>query len=591
MERGSNIMMTERLQKNFVRTMAMVGTALVLLVANACSSSSAEQCSIGTAGDLDCEHILGVSTGQAFCDNGTCRPKGAAPPAQNDNDAGPTSSPCVSTAQCTAENGNKPSICKEPGIKPCIPLANDTCEVAGDGWKQAKNPIFVGVLMSKTNSADNSILSYSVTNEKGIRLAEEEWLAATTGGLNVGGERRPIVNIYCDIKGDPDLARKSFDFVTLGAGAPAVIAETPLELAWFIDSAQQRGTFVYLTEYGCDDIAPTGKLNGLCYTNVPPFNFSQPLLQEWFKETEGHIRTDRGLASTDKLKAVLLASRKGQTASTATLIDGLNAELELNGAKVSTQTTQYREINPQTFPDGSINYLATAEAIATFSPDIVITLEARDFHLWYMPLIEANWPAALSYRPRYIGTDNIAFAKRFAVSVGGNEALRQRIGGVWTALDDTTQPVFDDFMARYKARYNEENLDRVTSGFDAFNGTAYGIAAALTTATVQANSLKGTDIGAGMKRLTAAPAATNLLPSLIPAALATLANGGTIDLIGTVSSMDWDPVNGCPGADSSVFCPVRDEGTQGIYVDDLGFFYRHKTKTFDPPLPFNGVCP
>jgi hypothetical protein len=461
--------------------------------------------------------------------------------------------------------------------------------VSGDGWKQAKNPIFVGVLLSKTLASDNSVSSYSVTNEKSIRLAEEEWLAATTGGLNVGGERRPIVNIYCDIKGDAETARRHFDFVTLGAGAQAVITETPLEAAWFIDAAQTRGTFVYLTEFGCDDIAPTGKLNGLCFTNTPPYNFSQPLMKEWVKATEAHVRTERGLPANAKIKTVLLAARNGQTASTATFIDGLNADLEINGQPVSGQPMQYREVNPQVLTDGTVDYVKTAQAIAAFAPDIVVTLEARDFHLWYMPLIETNWPSTLTYRAKYIGTDNIAFAKRFAVSVGGNEALRQRIDGVWTALDDTTQPVFDDFMTRYQARYGQENADRVTTGFDAFNGTAFGIAAALTSGTVQASALKGSDIGQGMKRLVSGTT-TTLLPRLIPSALATLANGGSIDLIGTVSSMDWDPVNGCPGADASIFCVYRDVG-QTLYVDDLGLSYRHKTKTFDPALPFTDVCP
>ena len=575
--------------KNAIRlSTLLVGAAVFALVA-ACSSLGADQCAAGTSGDLDCERVLGVATGQAVCDLGTCRAKGNAPPAQNDTDAGPTVSPCVSTAQCTTENGNRPSICREPGIKPCVPIASETCEVNGDGWKEAKNPIFVGVLLSKTQLSDNSILSYSVTNEKGIRLAEEEWLAETTGGLNVGGERRPIINVYCDIKGDPDTARKQFDFVTLGVGAQAVIAETPSELAWFVDAAQTRGTFVYLTEYGCDDIAPTGKLNGLCFTNSPPFDFGKPLMKEWVKETEARVRTDRALDPTGKVKAVLLAARAGQSASISTYIDGLNAEIEINGMPASMQPTLYREINPVLLPDGTVDYLKTAQAVAAFGPDLVITLEARDFHLWYMPLIEANWPAGLGYRARYIGTDNIAFARRFAVSVGGNEPLRKRIDGVWTALDTTTQPVFDDFLKRYQARYAEENVDRVTTGYDAFNGTAFGIAAALTSGTVQASALKGSDIGKGMKRLDSGPT-NELLPKNIPTALATLANGGSIDLVGAVSSMDWDPVNGCPGADAAVFCVYRDVG-QSLYVDDLGFAFRHKTKTFDPPLPHSAICP
>jgi hypothetical protein len=576
--------------RSLLRKSALLLSGLALAVVGACTSSGAEQCSVGASGDLDCERVLGVASGQAFCDVGTCRPKGNPPPAQNDTDAGPTASPCVSTAQCTTENGNRPSICREPGVKPCVPLANDDCTVSGDGWKQAKNPVFVGVLLSKTSSADNSVVSYSVTNEKGIRLAEEEWLAETTGGLNVGGERRPIVNVYCDIKNDPDTARKYFDFVTLGVDAQAVITDDPHSLAWFLDSAQQRGTFVYLSEFGCDDIAPTGKLNGLCFTNVPPFDFSRPMMKEWVKATEAQVRTQRAIPLTTKIKAVLLAARQGQTASTSTFIDGLNADLEINGQPASAQPTLYKEMNPQVLPDGTVDYVATAKTVAAFAPDIIVTLEARDFHLWYMPLIESNWSTALSYRPHYVGTDNIAFARRFAVSVGGNEALRHRVNGVWTALDNTTQPVFDDFMTRYEARYGQPNIDRVASGYDAFNATAYGIAAALTSSTVQANALKGTDIGQGMKRLSSGTTTTNLEPKLIPAALATLANGGSIDLVGAVSAMDWNPVNGCPDADSSVFCVYRDVG-QGLYVDDLGFRYRYKTKTFDPPLPFSGVCP
>jgi branched-chain amino acid transport system substrate-binding protein len=557
---------------------------LGFVVAIGCNSTSADQCTAGRGGDSDCERILGVASGQAVCDNGTCRAKASTPP---------TSIPeggaqgCVSTEQCTADNGGKASICRQPGVSPCVPLANDLCDVSGDGYKQAANPIFVGVLINKTILAENNAVQpYDTVVEKDIKLGESEWLNATNGGLNIGGERRPIVNIYCDIKYDPDTARRAYDHVTLGVGAPAIITESPEDIYPYIDDAKTRGTFFYLTEFGSDEVAATGKLNGLVYTNYPAITYSLPLMKEWVTRLEAEIRAERGMAPTDKLKVVTLGPRDVDS-STSGYLDALK-DLTINGAPASTEADNYREVNPlATINGSSTDYFATAQAVADFKPDIVVTLEARDFHLWYLPLIEASW-SATGPKPHYVTTESAAFPRRYQVSVAGNDELRHRVGGIWQALYDDNG-VLDDFLSRYQSYYKEENVDFVISGYDAFYSTAYGIGAALTTSTVNAANLKGADIGDALKSRLESGTRTKLVPGAIPTALATLAQGGSIDLDGTTGPLDWDPLTGASGVDSAVYCVGR-QPDQSLTIVENGLYYREKTKALDGTASLT-ACP
>jgi branched-chain amino acid transport system substrate-binding protein len=569
---------------NLLRAASVGLLAVALAVEGGCQSSSADQCSAGPSGDADCDRILGLSLGQAFCDDGTCRPKATPPPAAG-NDGGPQG--CVSTEQCTAENGGRASICPEPGVKPCVVLANDLCDVSGEGYKQAKDPIFVGVLINKTILAENdAVQPYDTVVEKDIKMAEAEWLNATNGGLNIGGERRPIVNVYCDIKYDPDTARAAYDHVTLGVGAQAVITESPEDIYPYIDDAKTRGTFFYLTEFGSDEVAATGKLNGLVYTNYPAITYSLPLMKEWVKHLETKIRADRGLSATDKIKVVTLGPRDVDS-STSGYLDKLK-DLEINGAPASTQPESYREVNPLSTIDGSAtDYFATAQAIATFAPDLIVTLEARDFHLWYLPLIEASWPSATP-RPLYVTTESAAFPRRYAVSVAGNEELRHRVGGIWQALYDDNG-VLGDFLSRYQSYYKEENVDFVISGFDAFYSTAYGIAGALTTSTVQGAKLTGSDIGEALKSRLQSGTVTKLAPGEIPAALATLQQGGSIDLDGATGPLDWEPLTGASGVDSAVYCVGR-APDQSLTIVENGLYFREKTHAIEGVANPN-ACP
>lgn len=564
------------------RAWASVSLSVLLALTLApagCGIPSADQCSIGGGGDHQCERILGVAAGQAFCDNGTCRPKAPPAPAQGGQDA----PACVSTAQCTTENGGRPSVCLEPGVKPCVNIVNDVCYAVGDGWKEAKSPIFVGVLVAKTileNDGSETPQPYSELLEKSIQMAEAEWFAQTTGGLNVGGVRRPLVAVYCNHKADQELLKRAYDHLTLGLGAPAVIAEVASDVLPFIDDVKARGTFLYLSDGGSETLGPIGKTNGQAYYSVAPATYSVPLMKEWVKRLEAQVRAARALPPETPIKVATVGARIPTTADYLTQLEN---ELELNGGKAHDQPASYKEFNPVYSTTHDPDFFAVAQAVVAFEPDIILTTEGRDFHLWHLPLIEALWPASRPFKPHYVTTEDAAFPLRLAHSVGGNDALRKRIDGAWLALDPESQPVFDDFMKRYEARFKEPNESEVITGFDAFYATAYGIAAALTSATVQPSSLKGTDIAAALSaRLVGGEGAqkTPFVPSMIAPSVASLAQGGKLDLVGTTGALDWDPVTGTAGQDAALYCVVREPGV-GINVIDAGLYYHYRTKSIE----------
>src|SRR5262249_31611602 len=154
------------------------------------------------------------------------------------------------------------------------------------------------------------------------------------------------------------------------------------------------------------------------------------------------VRAERALSADAPIKVAALGARLPPTADYLT---SLANTLEFNkGVKAKDQPTNYREFNPIYTPTSDPDYYAVAQAVVAFAPDVVVTTEARSFHLWFLPLIEALWPSARTYRPKYATTENAAFPARYANSVGGNDALRKRVGGAWPALDPASQPVFDD---------------------------------------------------------------------------------------------------------------------------------------------------
>lgn len=582
-----NVRLMSSLLRAAVAVAAVVGSTLA-----GCSTTSADQCTTGASGDSDCEGVLGVAVGAAFCDNGTCRLKATPPTALTDGgvssnpdggkDAKPP--PCVSTEKCTEANGGRPSVCARPGVSECLALETDSCKVApGDGWKDAANAIYVGVLLSKT--FDGSPNLYDETNEKIMQLAESEW-RTQSAQFTVGDAHHPIVGVYCDTQGLPDLTKTVFDHLTLNLKAPVVIGGGPDSVTPILDVAKERDTFLYLSEYGCDDLLLGGQVNGRCYTSGPPTDYSFPMVQERVKLLEAKIRADRALAAGTKIKVALLASRTNAGPSNTAYIDRVRKELKFNDAFAADQPDFYKEVGPVE-AGGETDYLATAKVLTTFAPDIIVTFEARAFHFYYMPMVEASWPSGP--RPYYVTTESAAFTRRYQVSVGGNEELRHRVSGVWFPTIPEIVPVYDDLSLRYAAAYPPEtDPGGISSGLDAFYASAYGIAAALTSVTVSAD-LKGGDVGRAMKRLVGGEMVTQLKPVSIPAALDQLKSGKSIDLVGSLNLLDWDPVSGTATTDAGLYCVYR-EPDQKLLVDDAHYAFKVATKTFVPPA-FPGECP
>ena len=82
---------------------------------------------------------------------------------------------------------------------------------------------------------------------------------------------------------------------------------------------------------------------------------------------------------------------------------------------------------------------------------------------------------------------------------------------------------------------------------------------------------------------------TQLKPVSIPAALDQLKSGKSIDLVGSLNLLDWDPVSGTATTDAGLYCVYR-EPDQKLLVDDAHYAFKVATKTFVPPA-FPGECP
>src|SRR5262245_19381105 len=85
--------------------------------------------------------LLGLSTAQcettADCqargsafDGFVCGPSNTCVmPAKGNSGPVAAADVCESSDKCTAANGGRPSLCREPGKDPCVPIATDECPI------------------------------------------------------------------------------------------------------------------------------------------------------------------------------------------------------------------------------------------------------------------------------------------------------------------------------------------------------------------------------------------------------------------------------------------------------------------------------
>lgn len=539
-------------------------------------SATSEQCTV----DSDCEPILGVAQGAALCELGQCSRRGT--PQPSTADAGVTVEACTTTAKCTTDLGS-PAVCLKPGIDPCVKLTSTECPEVSANYNKGSNPVFLGIAMPTTTFKDGAEAdnAYAVTSMNGARMALEQWDVETGGGIVVGATRRPLVGIFCNTRGDANTIDAIYTHLSVRVDAKAIIAMNTADASQLVARTTNDERLLYVTDGGQDSVTGGVATRGLVWFQSPSALLEIPARIKWLEMTEARIRQQRALDASTPIKVVQVDITEVGAKQRA---DALAAAVMFNGKSAADNGTNYVRLSRPNRETSTVFELA--QTIVGARPEVVMGLGlGTAWHQQLMPAIEALWPSDVA-RPYYImGSEENANAARWPVSIGLNDDLRARFQGAVLAqeLSDTrTRSRFNtDYMARYSAPGNN-----IAGGYDAIYVLGYTVAGALRSPTTVLDRLSGADFAKQFSRLI--PGSDNgvrretwpNIPSLIGTGVGKLAAGGGLDIEGTQSLLDWNPLDGTQLNDATTYCGVRNPSSGLVSPMGTGFVYQTRTKTF-----------
>ncbi len=265
---------------------------------------------------------------------------------------------------------------------------------------------------------------------------------------------------------------------------------------------------------------------------------------------EPALRKTRVLGHDEAMRVALVRT---DNTSGIGLSDSLVSSLRYNGKSIAENgDAAYREM-VMADTGGRAGRISEDDGVVTqlaaFRPHVV--LDAAGEVGTVVARLEAAWPPAERFRPSYLAQGTLSGAD-LGASVAKNPELARRLFGVDTAVDT---PAVAKFVLRYNQVFSAgiTALEASDAPYDAFYLLAYAIAA-LGDAPIDGPSLSrvlarlqsGTPVDVG--------------PGGIYAALGALGRGESIDLRGTVTSLDFDDATGDAPATYAVFCFRSDAG-------------------------------
>jgi ABC-type branched-subunit amino acid transport system substrate-binding protein len=389
---------------------------------------------------------------------------------------------------------------------------------------------------------------------RAVDLARRDFIDVSNGlpSARPGGPVRPLAVLACDDGEDPPrAARHLVDDV----GVPAVIgfarSKEVVDLA--VDLFNPRGVLA-LAANTASMISDIPRLPGrprlVWRTTISGPIIARSMAAVVGTVIEPELRRTRFLGRDEPMRVALVRT---DNTSGIGLSDSLVSSLRYNGKSVAENgDATYREMvmadtggraGRITEDDGVVAQLAA------FRPHVVLdaagevgTLVAR---------LEATWPPAERFRPSYLAQGTLSGAE-LGTSVSRNPELARRLFGVDTAIDT---PAVAKFVLRYNQVFSPAitALEASDAPYDAFYLLAYAIAA------LGDGPIDGASLARAIPRLQGGTP-VDVGAGGIYAALGTLGRGESIDLRGTVTSLDFDDATGDAPASYAVFCFRSDSG-------------------------------
>jgi serine/threonine-protein kinase len=472
---------------------------------------------------------------------------------------------CTSNRACVAAGGGHPALCrKDDGV--CVPLESVDCHVLAEpGDLQSDATVWIGAMfaISRADAAADSDHAM-----RAVDLARRDFVE-TTGGLppaRPGGPRRPIAVVACDDGADPDRAAAHLvDVVRVPAIIGFARSKEVLDLAAtrFVPRGVMALAANTATMLRSIPRVP-GQPRLVWRTTISADMRAAPEIPLVADVIEPALRAVPGLLRPGEPMRVAFGRVKNPTG--VSYADIYIGNLRFNGKSATENGDAFRQVSlPDSLvagrADGEMDRVV-AELIA-FDPHLI--LHGGSLGADVARPLEQRWPASRRRRPRYLFGE-LTEPEMFAL-LRERPDVRGRILGVETV---STTPQMGKFVIRYNEVFSPpvKLAEAVTAPYDAFYVFAYA-AAALGEAPLTGVSLSG-----AIARLVPPGEAIDVGPGGIHQAFTALAAGRSIDLVGTVTSLDFDLETGDATADFAVHClastgffDARDVIESGIYFD------------------------
>ncbi len=509
-----------------LRALALVALATVC----ACSvivSGAEEQCHT----DADC-------AARGFPATTTCSPDSVC--------VAPGGS-CTTNAECIAQAGNQPAICRKSDHT-CAPLLSEDCpKVYGD--PSDDNAIVLGSIFTLKGVNTSS----GVARTNSVELAASEFQQTVVGVPGGAGDKpRPLVFVECDDSSDNTVATRAANHL-VDVGVPAVIGPggSGIVTAVAQDATIPAGMFLISPSATSTSLSA---FNDLVWRTAPSDVVQAIALRDQVSALETKFKADNAV------KAVKLDVVYQNNAYGTGLLDAVSKGLTINGLPL-TDPGNAGFFNPYSYDATALDPSAAAGNVLTDTPSIIVLFGTSEIITKLLTPVEQNWPAQTP-RPLYLIAD-AGRKQELLDAVNGNDALRARVRGT---VPGTSNPLFSAFSLRYQGQFGSTAaVFGMAGAYDSVYLLAYAITS-LGTAPVT-----GAAIAGAMSKMVGG-AKTDVGPAGIKDALQVLQSGNAIDINGASGPLDFDLSAHEAVSDIDVWCISKD-GTGSPVFASSGRFY------------------
>ena len=462
---------------------------------------------------------------------------------------------------CVAAHGGAPFVCRASDGA-CVAVASDDCtptfEPADLG---ADDTVWIGAMFpTKGPGAE----THGAMNVAGTELARQEIARSTSALVGSGASLHVprIALVACDDSVDPmRAARHLVDDV----GVPAILG---------FDSGQEIVDVAgsYLIQH--DVLTVASLTTSPLVTRLPRPAGVPPLVWRTTFNLESVADATAQMVHAFDLgpKTIRVSLAHGDSVAAQAFAERLYRKLIFNGKSAMDNAGDYQEIAFPAAAHQPADVARVVDAIVQKSPAIVIALGSYQMTVPIVAGVEAHWPAGAP-RPTYLVPNDTL--ELFAPFLGDDVDRRRRLFTIESLSGSTPN-------ARFVIRYNATHAKPVTATFNP--GSTYDAFYLLAYATFALGDqpAHGATLARAFSRLVPPGAPIDVGPTGVFDAITALSKGGSIDLQGTQSDLDFDLTTGEAPTDFALLCAAVDvKGRADGHDVESGVVYRARTHSID----------